>query len=98
MIDNELLPIDITRLNLETQLEIKMEYFALFRSCTKKSEEILNLDTRDPKELYEQLSQRYRFPLSRDRIHLVVNDEYSPWDKLLNDGDRVVFIPPVSGG
>lgn len=27
-----------------------------------------------------------------------VNEEYSPHDVLLQDGDRVAFIPPVSGG
>jgi molybdopterin converting factor small subunit len=84
--------------DLQTAIAIKLEYFALFRTCTKKSEESLQLESDDPVTLYDQLNQRYRFPITRDRIHLVVNDEYSPWDKPLKEGDTVVFIPPVSGG
>ena len=84
--------------DVQTAIDIKLEYFALFRTCTKKSGENLQLESNDPVELYTQLNLRYRFPISRDRIHLVVNDEYSPWDKPLKHGDTVVFIPPVSGG
>ena len=29
---------------------------------------------------------------------IAVNDEFSDWDIKLNDGDRLVFIPPVTGG
>lgn len=79
-------------------IDIKMEYFAIFRACAKKGEEPLHLLSDDPGELYEMLRQQYRFPISKERIHLVVNDEYSPWEKPLQHGDRVIFIPPVSGG
>ncbi|HJN00209.1 MAG TPA: MoaD/ThiS family protein [Gammaproteobacteria bacterium] len=27
-----------------------------------------------------------------------MNDEFSDWNIELNDGDRLVFIPPVTGG
>ncbi len=84
--------------DVQTSIEIQLEYYALFRTCTKKSGEILKLESQDPVDLYDQLHLQYRFPISRDRIHLVVNDEYSPWEKPLQQGDTVVFIPPVSGG
>lgn len=80
------------------EIDVKVEYFALFRSCARKGEEDVRVRSPSPSELYEHLRERYRFPLPMDRIHLVVNDEYSPWDKPLKQGDRVVFIPPVSGG
>ncbi len=79
-------------------IELKVEYFALFRSCAHKGEEYLHMDSTNPADLYERLRVRYRFPITKERIHLVVNDEYSRWDKPLKQGDRVVFIPPVSGG
>lgn len=32
------------------------------------------------------------------RLLVAVNEEYAPWDRHLRHGDRVAFIPPVSGG
>jgi molybdopterin converting factor small subunit len=42
--------------------------------------------------------KKYRFPLDRSLVHLAVNDAYASWDMPLSPGDRVVFVPPVSGG
>lgn len=81
-----------------TGIDIKVEYYALFRSCARKGEEDLRLESTDASALYARLQERYGFPIPRDRIHLVVNDEFSPWSVPLRQGDRVVFIPPVSGG
>lgn len=79
-------------------IEVQVEYFALFRQCAKKGEESITLENPLPSELYENLRRQYRFPLVKHLVHLVVNDAYSPWDRPLRQGDRVAFIPPVSGG
>ena len=81
-----------------TGIDIKMEYYALFRSCARKREEELHLESADAAALYDRLKERYGFPIPLDRIHLVVNDAFSPWNVPLRQGDRVVFVPPVSGG
>ena len=81
---------------------ITVEYFALFRSLAKKSEESLEF----PQDsgilsipaLYDSLRARHGFPLERESVHVAVNDAFVPWDRKLEPGDRVVFIPPVSGG
>jgi molybdopterin converting factor small subunit len=81
---------------------ILIEYFALFRALAKKTEESLEF----PEDsgilsiplLYDSLRVRYGFPLEQTSVHVAVNDAYVPWDHLLQAGDRVVFIPPVSGG
>ena len=79
-----------------------VEYFALFRSLSKKSEERLEFSEGAGlptiPALYDALRDRYRFPLQRDSVHVAVNDAYASWDHVLRSGDRVVFIPPVSGG
>jgi len=31
-------------------------------------------------------------------LRVAVNEEFSDWQRPLEDGDRVVFIPPVAGG
>ncbi len=33
-----------------------------------------------------------------DEIIVAVNLEYSPYDKVLSEGDEVALLPPVSGG
>ena len=81
-----------------TGMDVTVEYLALFRSCARKGEESIHVEDSAPTALYDALCARYRFPLNKNLVHLVVNDEYSPWDKPLRPGDRVVFIPPVSGG
>jgi molybdopterin converting factor small subunit len=77
---------------------IKLDYYALFRACAGKCGEELTLDSADPARLYDDLMKKYRFPLDRSLVHLAVNDAYASWDMPLSPGDRVVFVPPVSGG
>ncbi len=81
---------------------ITVEYFALFRSLAKKSEESLDLtNSSEPISIpavYDTLRARYGFPLEQASVHVAVNDAYVPWEYVLQSGDRLVFIPPVSGG
>jgi molybdopterin converting factor subunit 1 len=81
---------------------ITVEYFALFRSLAKKNEESLEFPAESGippvPALYETLRVRYGFPLERESVHVAVNDTYVSWEHPLQVGDRIVFIPPVSGG
>ena len=83
---------------MEAGPTITIEYFALFRSLAKKSEESLEFTEASIPALYDSLRVRYGFPLERASVHVAVNDAYVPWDHVLQSGDRLVFIPPVSGG
>ncbi len=83
---------------LSDRISVTVEYFALFRTCAQKKEEIQFVAPGDLSTLYGQLRAQYRFPLERHSVHVAVNDEYASWDTVLRSGDRVVFIPPVSGG
>lgn len=80
------------------QLAITLEYYAVFRACARKSTEELGTFAPTPVELYEQLRKQYRFPLESGLVKVAINDEQVPWDTALKAGDRLVFIPPVSGG
>ncbi len=79
-------------------ISITVEYFAQLRACAKKKEETHNLEQGDLSALYARLKSQYHFPLERHSVHVAVNDEFASWDTVLRSGDRVVFIPPVSGG
>ncbi|WP_163972027.1 molybdopterin converting factor subunit 1 [Oceanobacillus halotolerans] len=49
------------------------------------------------KELKEKHLQAYELP-NLDQAMIAVNEEYADETTVLEDGDVVAFIPPVSGG
>jgi molybdopterin-guanine dinucleotide biosynthesis protein A len=90
-------------LELESQVGVKsmqlqIQYFALMREQAGRSDETLETSAATPAELFEELTARYGFTLSREQLKVAVNAEFSDWSRRLVPGDAVVFIPPVAGG
>jgi molybdopterin converting factor subunit 1 len=79
-------------------MQLKIQYYALMREQAGRSEEMLETSANTPAELYDQLTARYAFTLSREQLKVAVNSEFSDWSRALAAGDSVVFIPPVAGG
>ena len=77
---------------------VHIRYYALLREQRGIEEERLVTDAETPSALYEELRARHRFTLPGDRVRAALNDEFSPPDAPLRDGDRVVFLPPMAGG
>jgi molybdenum cofactor guanylyltransferase len=78
--------------------QINIQYYALLREQAGRSSETLVTNAGTPRELYEQLRERYPFSLAPEMLRVAVNSEFSDWEQRLNAGDSVVFIPPVAGG
>ena len=76
---------------------IRIEYFAVLREHVGRAQEELSTTAATVAELYAELDQRYAFP-ALGRVKVAVNDEFRDWTAPLQDGDFVVFIPPVAGG
>jgi len=76
---------------------IRIEYFAVLREHVGRAQEDLSTAATTVGELYAELDQRYAFP-AVGRVKVAVNDEFRDWNTPLEDGDFVVFIPPVAGG
>jgi molybdopterin converting factor subunit 1 len=76
---------------------ITIEYFAILRERAGVANEALATNAATPDELFAELGQRYGFP-ELESVKVAINDEFVGWDTFLNDGDTVVFIPPVAGG
>ena len=74
------------------------QYFALLRDQAGRREESIDTQARNPGELYEELKARHGFTLARDALRVAVNSEFGTWTQPLNEGDVIVFIPPVAGG
>lgn len=77
---------------------LHIQYFALLREQAGSAQQSLQTDAATPGELYRQLQDEHGFSLDQSRLRAVVNEEFSAWDRTLQDGDQVVFIPPVAGG
>jgi molybdopterin converting factor subunit 1 len=77
---------------------IHVQYFAILREQRGLTREKLATTAATPGALYEELRGRHQFTLPADRIRAAVNDSFVDANVPLNEGDRVVFIPPVAGG
>jgi molybdopterin converting factor small subunit len=79
-------------------MKIHIQYFAMLAEQRGLDDEWLTVETANLVTLYEMLAARHGFPLSRATIRPAVNDAFCAWAHPLQCGDRVVFVPPVSGG
>lgn len=79
-------------------IELHIEYFAALREQAGLDRETLRTEDTDARNLYARLAAQYGFNHTVDDLKLAVNDTYTSWNQPLGDGDRLVFIPPVSGG
>lgn len=79
-------------------MEIQVDYFAWLRERAGCESESVRTSAATPAQLWTELDARHDFTTERRHLRVAVNDAFSSWDTPLTDGDRVVFIPPVSGG
>ncbi|MBI5024587.1 MAG: MoaD/ThiS family protein [Candidatus Omnitrophica bacterium] len=77
---------------------IHIQYFALLREQRGESEETLRTTAQTPQGLYAQLKKDHRFTLPEQSVRVSINEQFADWQTALRSGDRVVFLPPVSGG
>jgi molybdopterin synthase sulfur carrier subunit len=75
----------------------KVLFFAHLRDAV--GEEFLTVDAsgKTVAELKVELAAQYRLP-KMDTVMTAVNEEFATNDEVINDGDEIAFIPPVSGG
>lgn len=77
---------------------VRVEYFATLKEQRGCSEETIVTDAGTPRELYETLKEQHGFNVPHEVLRVAVNDAVVAWNHRLSDGDRLVFLPPVSGG
>lgn len=83
----------------EKQINVSVVYFAMFRELAGRGEETWSGPSETPaSRIYDDLRKHYDFPLAFDHVRVAINDEFAPGDPVVNSGDKLVFIPPVSGG
>lgn len=76
---------------------IDVLFFAELRDQAGKEKTSVEADGHTIKELKEQLLAKYELE-TIDHAMVAINEEYATEDTILQAGDVVAFIPPVSGG
>jgi sulfur-carrier protein len=81
-------------------MKIHLRYFASFREAIGQNEEILTVhEGANVADVRALLLARYpQLQPTIERSACAVNHGYVPMDTALQEGDEVVFIPPVGGG
>ena len=81
-------------------MQITVRYFAQLKDQFGKDAEIRELA--EGNHVGDLLEVLFPNPDERQKmqkyLRVAVNQEYSSTSQRLNDGDEVVFIPPVAGG
>ncbi len=82
-------------------ISVKVQLFARLRElCDDRSEiEVRLPEGADAAACFAEICATHG--AARDQrtgLVVAVNEEYAAWDAALHEGDRVAFIPPVSGG
>ena len=80
------------------RIGVKIRYFAQLKDERGCEEESLQTSTGDAAALFRELSATHGFTLDPQNLRVAVNDEFVDWHHDLNDGDTIVYIPPVAGG
>ena len=75
-----------------------VQYFAILRDQAGRRDEVVQTTAQMADQLYEELRAKYRFTLPKDSLRVAINQTFAEWGAALNEGDSVVFIPPVAGG
>jgi molybdopterin converting factor subunit 1 len=79
-------------------MKLQVSYFAAFREAAGLSTERVESGAATAAALFEECAARHP-GLQRYTASLVaINDEMTAWDAALDDGDEVLFFPPVAGG
>lgn len=77
---------------------LRIQYFAVLREQVGISEECFATTASNPAMLYSELLKVRPLKLPQTLLKVAVNAGFVGWDHPLEDGDKVVFIPPVAGG
>ncbi len=77
---------------------VDLQYFALLREERGLSRETRTTTTGSARELYDELKAEFAFKLDAAALKVAINGDFAALDSIIEDGDEIVFLPPVSGG
>ncbi|MEM0966273.1 MAG: MoaD/ThiS family protein [Verrucomicrobiota bacterium] len=79
-------------------MRVTVLYFAQLADLAEKQSEELTIGYSSPEQLFKELKETYGFANEFRQIQVAINDRLSSHDISLKEGDRIAFLPPMSGG
>jgi molybdopterin converting factor subunit 1 len=79
-------------------MNVSVRYFALFREQAGCASESVNWPGGTAAKLFQMVSEKHPALQNQAAALVAINDEMSEWETTLNEGDEVLFFPPVAGG
>lgn len=70
----------------------------MLKDLSGRNEESLQTVSETIQHLYDELAEKYAFPWPAQAMRPAVNDAVVNWDFSVSEGDRIIFLPPPSGG
>ncbi len=79
-------------------MQVRVRYFAVFRDAAGTDSEWVDTQAPNARQLFSEMAARHP-GLSHEPASLVaINETMADWEAALNEGDEVLFFPPVAGG
>ena len=77
---------------------IRIRYFAAFRDATGLSDETVQTNADSLRALFEERLGAHAHLHHEAAAKVAVNDALVDWHEGFEEGDEVLFFPPVAGG
>ena len=79
-------------------MKTRVRYFALFREQAGCETETVDWPGGSAAELFRLMSTKHPLLTAQAAALVAINDKMSGWETAVNEGDEVLFFPPVAGG
>ncbi|OIQ92066.1 ThiS family protein [mine drainage metagenome] len=79
-------------------MTVHLRYFAALADQAGVASETVETHAISLAGLYDEVRARRGLRLERAWVRVAVQDEFADWNRAPRDGDRIAFMPPVSGG
>jgi MoaD family protein len=79
-------------------MKLTVKYFALFRDQVGAASETMEWEGGSADALFKHLTGKHSLLMPEAAALVAINDEMVDWETSLQEGDEVLFFPPVAGG
>lgn len=77
---------------------VSLVYYAVLREQRGVDSETYSTEAQTLRALYEELAAAHGFKLPASAVKAAINNSFTSMEESFEDGDEIVFIPPVAGG